>query len=229
MDFIFITVFFTPSYKLQVMKITILLTLILFITQSIVGQKAFRFIEDETKQPICGIYPTILRNINYFENCGGTDENGIFEIKITDKETTNSYHLSASHQKYNPIWKQIDLNRQDTITIELSRSPFFFEEKDSMFVKICPYNSFTSGYHPHQLTSLDDFPNSIKEKAIQHIKNRVGTKTADNFFLVRGEIWDLDIINKGLKGRHRYTSKYNLCIGYRNAEKGIAVYSSKKN
>lgn len=209
------------------MKRTTILSFVLLCSLAIDAQSAFRFLDEETKQPICGIYPKILRDKHYFENCGGTDENGIFKIEIGNKNTASTYYLHCGHKKYAPIWTEIELNKQDTTSIFLKKSPYYFEKTDSMFVQLCSYMSSTSGYEPMQLYSLNDFPDFIKEKTLNYIKNRVGDKYVDKFFLVRGEIRDLDIINKGLKGRNRYTSKYNLCIGFRNEEKGIAVYSSQ--
>ena len=191
------------------------------------AQTDFRFLEEKTGQPVCGIYPTILRDKNYFVNCGGTDENGILKVSIPDKKSTSTYYLDCSYHKYNPIWKEIDFNRQDTLTIFLSKSPYFFEEPDSMFVKLCDYTSSSTGYRPQQLRSLDEFPEIIKEKTRSHIEGRVGEKYASDFFLLRGEIWDLDSINEGLKGKNRFTSKYRLCIGFKRPEKGIAIYSSE--
>ena len=58
-----------------------LLIIILLTSLVSFSQSAIEFIDSESKSPICGIYSTIYKNEDKFENCGSSNKNGIFKME----------------------------------------------------------------------------------------------------------------------------------------------------
>lgn len=73
-------------------KVTSLIILLFSI--ACFSQSAIKFIDSESKLPISEIYSTIYKNEDTFENCGGSNRNGIFIIKI--RELDNQQHTIYS-------------------------------------------------------------------------------------------------------------------------------------
>jgi len=189
------------------------------------SQKAFRFIDSETNKPVCGIYATIYKNETSFENCGCSNENGYYSLRVQKFDSTANYQFCLDYPKYESIWNEINLTKHDTLFVFLKKSNYFIEESDSLFSKGCSVYSF-GNYYPRQPHSLTDLPENIASKVIEYLSMRVGSERINSFKLIGGQIIDLDKFNKLFPLSIRQTAYY-LCFSFRDLNAGISMYTSK--
>lgn len=200
-----------------------LLFLISFVSLS---QSAIEFIDSDSKSAISGIYSTIYKNQDKFENCGGSDINGIFKIKIRELDNQAKYYLQYNDNvNYKPIWKEINLNKKDTLKIYLERSRFFYDTSEELLKSICGTYTFF-GYTPREPTRLKDLPEFIQNNTIEYLKERVGELEFEKFELIGGQIINLKEFKKRIPKSNQKTAYY-LCFSYRNIDAGISNYTSK--
>ncbi len=190
------------------------------------SQSAIKFVDSESKLPLSEIYSTIYKNEDTFENCGGSNKNGVFKIKIKELDNQANYYLHYNDNvNYKPIWKEINPNRSDTLNIYLERSRFYYDTSDELLKSICGTYTFF-GYTPREPTSLKDIPEFIQIKTIKYLKERVGQSELENFELIGGQIIDLKEFKKR-KPKSNQKTAYYLCFSYRNIDAGISNYTSK--
>ena len=190
------------------------------------SQSVIEFIDSKSKLPISGIYSTIYKNEDSFENCGGSNKKGFFKIKIRELDNQAKYYLQYNDNvNYKPIWKEINPNKKDTLKIYLERSRFFYDTSEELLKSICGTYSFF-GYTPREPTSLKDLPELIQDKTIKYLKERVGKSGFENFELIGGQIIDLKEFKKR-KPKSNQKTAYYLCFSYRNIDAGISNYTSK--
>lgn len=203
----------------------VLIILLLIAWVGSFAQSKVRFIDSETKQPLSGIYANIYKNENSFGNCGCSNNDGYYSLKVRELDTTANYHLSVNYPKYNLIWKEIHLNRPDTLIVYLTKDKYYIKQSDSIYSKGCSSISFMR-YYPREPRSLNDLPQNIAVKVKQYLEKRVGLEMSKNFKLVDGQIIDLEKYYKLFPESDRKTAYY-LCISYRNLNAGISMYTSK--
>jgi hypothetical protein len=204
------------------------ITLLIILLTSLVSfsQSAIEFIDSESKSPICGIYSTIYKNEDKFENCGSSNKNGIFKIKIRELDNQAKYFLQYNDNvNYKPIWREINIKKKDTLKIHLERSRFFNDTSEELLKSICGTYTFF-GYTPREPTSLKDLPEFIQNKTIEYLKKRVGELELEKFELIGGQIIDLKEFKKRIPKSNQKTAYY-LCFSYRNIDAGISNYTSK--
>jgi hypothetical protein len=204
------------------------ITLLIILLTSLVSfsQSAIEFIDSESKSPICGIYSTIYKNEDKFENCGGSNKNGIFKIKIRELDNQAKYFLQYNDNvNYKPIWREINIKKKDTLKIHLERSRFFYDASKELLKSICGTYTFF-GYTPREPNSLKDLPEFIQNKTIEYLKERVGELEFKKFELIGGQIIDLKEFKKRIPKSNQKTAYY-LCFSYRNIDSGISNYTSK--
>lgn len=190
------------------------------------SQSAIEFIDSKSKSPICGIYSTIYKNEDTFENCGGSNKKGVFQIKIRELDNKAKYYLQYNDNvNYKPIWKEINPNKKDTLKIYLERSRFFYDTSEELLKSICGTYSFFD-YTPREPTSLKDLPDFIQNKTTEYLKKRVGLSEFEKFELIGGQIIDLKEFKKR-KPKSNQKTAYYLCFSYRNINAGISNYTSK--
>ncbi|WP_299386309.1 hypothetical protein [uncultured Lacinutrix sp.] len=189
------------------------------------SQSTLKFVDSETGEPVCGFYSNIYKNGNTFANCGATNEIGLKKIRVRDFDSLATYQISVSNLKYEPIWKEIDLTRNDTLTISVKKNQYYIASSNELLSKGCSQYSF-SNYYPKEPRSLSDLPKNIAEKVSEYLKNRVGSKNYSDFNLIGGQIIEIDEYKKR-NPKSKTKIAYYLCFGYRNLESGIAMYSSK--
>lgn len=207
------------------MKNILKILIILFSLNSFC-QSAVRFIDNETKEPLCGIYSNIYKNSNTFENCGGTNSEGYKTLKIRKVDSTASYQLSFNDKlDYEPIWKELDPTNKDTITIYLKKNEYYIPSSPNLLSKRCSRYSM-SNYYPREPRSLNDIPNEIAEKVTDYLISRVGLKSFKKFKLIGGQIVDINEYKKRNPKSNQKTAYY-LCYSYREMESGIAMYTSR--
>ncbi|MGJ5641361.1 hypothetical protein [Formosa sp. S-31] len=205
-------------------KITSLIIFLFSI--SCFSQSVIEFIDSESKLPICGIYSTIYKNEDTFENCGGSNNKGFFKIRIKELDYQSKYYLQFNDNvNYKPIWKELNPNKKDTLRIYLERSRFFYDTSKEVLKSICGTYSFF-GYTPREPTSLQDLPKFIQKNTIEYLKKRVGNSEFENFELIGGQIIDLKEFKK-IKPKSNQKTAYYLCFSYRNIDAGISNYTSK--
>lgn len=190
------------------------------------SQTVIKFIDSESKSPICGLYSTIYKNEDKFENCGGSNQKGIFKIKIRGFDNQAKYYLQFNDNiNYKPIWQEINPKKQDTLKIYLERSRFFYDSSEELLKTICGTYTFF-GYNPREPTSLKDLPVFIKNKTVKYLKDRVGKLEFEKFELIGGQIIDLKEFKKRIPKSNQKTAYY-LCFSYRNINAGVSNYTSK--
>ena len=205
-------------------KITLLIILLTSLLSF--SQSAIEFIDSESKSPICGIYSTIYKNEDKFENCGGSNKKGIFKIKIRELDNQAKYYLQYNDNvNYKPIWREINIKKKDTLKIHLERSRFFYDSSEELLKSICGTYTFF-GYTPREPTSLKDLPEFIQKKTIEYLKERVGELEFEKFELIGGQIIDLKEFKKRIPKSNQKIAYY-LCFSYRNIDSGISNYTSK--
>ncbi len=133
------------------------------------AQSKVRFIDTETNQPVSGIYANIYKNENTFGNCGCSNKDGYYSLRVNVIDTTANYQLSLNYPRYLPIWEEIDLNKPDTLIIQLKKDEYYIKQSDSIYSKGCSHISFMS-YYPLEPRSLNDLPLNIAQKVKRYIQ-----------------------------------------------------------
>ncbi len=200
--------------------------IILFLLNSLssFSQTTFRFINGETNEPMKGVYSNIYKNENSFVNCGCCNEQGYYTPYIREYDSTAKYQFSLNFMKYKPVWKEVDLTKNDTLVIQVFKDDYYIENSDSLFTKRSSHYSWGK-YTPREIRSYRDIPDNIAEKVKDYLKKRVGNEFADDFELVAGQIMELDEFKEYFPGSTRKTAYY-LGLSYRNLNKGISMYAS---
>lgn len=206
------------------MKLRFLLLFILISHYSF-SQAALKFINATSGEPICGFYSNLYKNGNSFAYCGGTNEEGIVLVKVRDLDSTATYQISVSNIKYEPVWKEIDLRKNDTLLIPIHANDYYIGGSDNLISQGCYSLSFIN-YYPRVPTSLNDLPENIAEKVTEYLMNRVGKENYSDFNLIGGQIIEIDVFKRRYPNENPKTAYY-LCFSYRNLASGISMYSSK--
>lgn len=205
-------------------KITVLSALLLCPVVSM-SQSAVRFVDAESKQPLCGIYANIYKNTDTFEDCGCSDDNGFKSTSIRQLDSNAKYYLSYSDNiKYQSIWKEIDPNNKDTITIYFKKSGYYIPPSPDLLSEGCAHYSL-SDYYPREPRNLDDLPNEIATKVTDYLTSRVGINNFKKFRLIGGQIVNIDEYKKR-NPEYNPKTAYYLCYSYRNLASGISMYAS---
>lgn len=205
------------------MKIAITILLLLSSLSSF-SQTTFRLINGETNEPMSGVYSNIYKNENSFVNCGCCNEQGYYTPYVREFDSTAQYQFSLNFMKYKPVWKEIDLTKSDTLTIQVFKDDYYIENCDSLFTKRSSHYSWGK-YTPREIRSFKDIPENIAEKIRNYLKERVGNELANDFELVAGQIMELDEFNEYFPGSTRKTAYY-IGLSYRDLDKGISMYAS---
>lgn len=188
------------------------------------SQTTVRFINAESNEPVSGIYSYIFKNMNSFVNCGCSNEDGYYTPYILKLDSTVDYQFSLNYARYEPVWKEINLLKHDTLIIQLKRDTYYIADCDSLFSKRSSIY-FWEKYTPKRIRSYNDVPPNIATKVKSYLKERVGYDIMNDFNLVDGQIVDLYEFNKYFPGSNIKTSYY-LGISYRNLSLGISMYAS---
>lgn len=101
------------------------------------AQSTVRYIDAQTKTPVCGIYANIFKNENTFQDCGGSDEQGYFSLNIENVDPSATYQFSFNDANYKPVWKEINIHSNDTLTVELTPDEYYMENTEDMYAKGC--------------------------------------------------------------------------------------------
>ena len=199
--------------------------IILLFTLGCFSQSTLKFVDSETGEPVCGFYSNIYENGNTFADCGATNDKGFKKIRIRNIDSTATYQVSVSNLKYESIWQEVDLSKNDTLVIPVKKNNYYIAGSNDLLSQGCSQYAF-SNYYPKEPRSLTDLPKNISEKVSTYLKNRVGSKNYSDFNLIGGQIIEIVEYKKRNPKSNRKTAYY-LCFGYRNLESGIAMYSSK--
>ena len=198
--------------------------LFLLISLSSFSQNTFRFICGETNEPMSGVYSNIYKNENSFVNCGCCNGDGYYTPYIRKFDSTAQYQFSLKSLKYKPVWKEIDITKNDTLVIYVFKDDYYIENCDSLFTKRSSIYSWGK-YTPRRIRSYKDIPENIAVKVKEYLKTRVGDELTNNIELVSGQIIELDEFKEYFPTSTRKTAYY-LGLSYRNLDKGISMYAS---
>lgn len=120
------------------MVLRFLIASLLFVSPGILfGQSYFKFIDKESGEEISGYDSEIILNgyLNYAPLESG--KNGVHFIQGTYRDITpsveNRFFLSIDKREYFPYWKEIDLNRLDTLIVRLEKDSNFQGEQKGLF------------------------------------------------------------------------------------------------
>tara|TARA_R110002020_G_scaffold456479_1_gene673002 strand:+ start:22884 stop:23705 length:822 start_codon:yes stop_codon:yes gene_type:complete len=174
---------------------------------------------------MCGFYSNVYKNGNSFATCGGTNDEGFLKINVYDLDSTATYQLSVNNIKYEPIWKEIDLTKNDTLLIPIHENDYYIGGSKNFIAQGCSSYSFAN-YEPKEVRSLTELPENINKKVAEYLLKRVGTQNFSDFTLIGGQLIELDEFKKRYPRENPKTAYY-LCFSYRNLAAGISMYPSK--
>jgi hypothetical protein len=203
----------------------LLYALLLLISHGSFAQSVLKFVKASSGEPMCGLYPTIYKNGNTFATCGGTNEDGILKVKLSNFDSTATYQATVNLLKYEKIWKEIDLSKSDTVVIEVKDNDYFIPGSKDILSQACSTFSLLD-YNPSEPRILADLPENIADSVLTYLKNRVGSDNFSDLKFIGGQIIDFEEYRKHYPNSKRKTAYY-LCFSYRNLQAGIAMYSSK--
>ncbi|MGI0106559.1 hypothetical protein [Salinimicrobium sp. WS361] len=189
------------------------------------SQSTLRLVDSETEKPLDELYTYIYKNGNTFANCGATNKNGFKKLSVRNFDSLSTYQISINYLQYEPVWQNIDLTKNDTLTIHVKKNPYYIHSSNDIISQGCSQYSFMN-YYPREPRSLADLPEHIADKVSLYLKNRVGLQNYTNFNLIGGQIIEIDEYKRRNPKSNPKTAFY-LCFAYRNLDSGIAMYSSK--
>ncbi len=208
-----------------IMKRNLILVLLL-LSMAVYGQPTIKFIYADTNKPAPHFFGEVFENVHSQVFFWNADRNGYLKIKVLKINPEASYHLSSNNIKYKPVWKKIDINSNDTLTVSVEKNEFYIARSKDLYFSLCSY-PFMASHDPREIRNLDDLPDSIFLKVSDYIKKRLGPKLREDFKFINGQIVNL---NRLKKVNHRWQSsfsEYKLCFAYRNLKAGINMYASK--
>lgn len=202
----------------------LLLPISLFVIEFGFCQSAIKFVDSQTGKPLCDMYSYIFKDENIFENCGGSDENGIWKLTTRQLDSNADYFFSFNTQKYEPIWKKIDLQNKDTLVFYVKKDAYYIENHKHLLYQNAGSCLNSAKYIPRVPRSLTDIPASIAKKVLSHLEERLGDYHKD-FHLVGGQIINLEKCKK-IASEADMKTAYCLSFSYRCLKSGIGMYAS---
>ena len=129
------------------MKRTIIL-LFLLNSLSSFSQTTVKFIKADTKEAISGIYSEIYKNENSFVNCNCSNKDGYYTPLILKIDSTANYQFCLNNSRYEPVWREIDVTKHDTLIVQIKKDDYYIKNCDSLFTKRSSIYSWGKIYPP---------------------------------------------------------------------------------
>lgn len=205
--------------------------IVLYLTSTICGfsQTSFKVINALTKQPLKDQYCNIIKDGDTFITIGNTDNKGIYKPELFFPDSNASYQLWISAKGFKPYKNNIDLFLQKIVVISMFPDKESTKRNSNFVYSDCSSVGF-GDYEPKTPQSLNDLPDSIKEKLIKHLVSRLGEPFYSKLKLNGGQIVDLDRlykVNLNAKNYKWTPCSYYLCFSFQDTSKGIGLYTAK--
>lgn len=214
-------------------KILLLLLMLSFSPLSASGQVNYkvRVLNGATNEPAHKVFCRILKNHDRWISIWLTDEQGQFPIKIRpeDYDSTATYQIAVTDEKFQAFTQDIDLTCQEDITVIIFPDSTYGKRESSLVYRDCSLVGF-GWYYPRKPQSMDDLPDTIRTKLQSHLVARLGQKFYSRLRINGGQIVDLSrLYIADPKARDfRWTPySYYICFSFEDTAKGIGLYSAK--
>lgn len=177
-----------------------LLASILFVSPGVLfGQSYFKFIDKESGQVVSGHDADIILNgyLNYAPLESG--KNGVHFIKGTYRDVApspeNKFFLSIEKREFFPFWKEVDLSRQDTLTVKLERDPNFQDQKKDLF-HTWGGTPIMREYYPKPFRKWEEIPQEVSQKIKAELLLKVGEQALTKIYISTAHIFETDRLNE---------------------------------
>jgi hypothetical protein len=205
--------------------------IVLYLSSTIYGlsQTSFKVINALTKQPIKDQYCSIIKDGDTFITIGNTDNKGIYKPELLFPDSNASYQLWISAKGFKPYKKDIDLFSKKLVVISIYPDKESTKRNSSLVYSDCSSIGF-GDYEPRTPQSLNDLPDSIREKLVKHLVDRLGEHFFSKLKLSGGQIINLDRlykVNFNAKNYKWTPYSYYLCLSFQDTAKGIGLYTAK--
>ncbi|MBL7739757.1 MAG: PepSY domain-containing protein [Chitinophagaceae bacterium] len=206
----------------------ILVILIFCFLASGYSQAKFKVINGITKQPIKDQYCNIIQDNDTWVDIGNTDDQGIFKPDVS-ADSNKNYQLWISAEGYKPFKQDINLHSDKLVTVSIYPDSGFIKKVPNLVYSGCS-SIYFGKYRPKTPNSIDDLPDSIKEKLVNHLVARLGYQFYLNLKLSGGQIVNLErlyIVEMNAKNYKWIPYSYYLCFSFQDVSKGIGLYTAQ--
>lgn len=210
-----------------------LITSVLFVFPVFLfGQSHFKFLDKESGQEISGYDTEIILNgyLNYAPLENG--KNGVHFIRGTYRDVPtsaqNKFFLSIDKREYFPFWKEVDLSRKDTLTLELERDPNFHDQEKGLFHSWGGTPTMRE-YYPKPFRKWEEIPQQVGEKIKAELIRRIGDQAFSKIYISTAHVFETDRLNE-LRISNSYaphTTSYRICFSFSDPDSGIAQYTTE--
>jgi len=230
--------------------ISIFFLLSLMISQ---GQiiKTIKIINGATGDPVEGMYCSIIKNADKHVGISKTDKNGIATFKIHQykkdswelqylasknyvpeelwDDSTANYDLLISEDHFNKLLKPLKVfsNTEEIFTLFPNKD---FKEKNPALIYMgCSSRGFGT-YEPKIPSSIYDLPDTIRDKLVSHLIDRLGNDFYRKITLTSGQMVNLSrlyLVESRAKNYKWIPYSYYLCFSFKDEAKGIGLYTAK--
>lgn len=204
-------------------------TLLLFcFLASAYSQAKYKVINALTKQPIKDQYCNVIKDGDILIDIGSTDKQGIFKPEVSP-DSNSTYQLWISAKGFRPFKKDVDLSSSKLSIISIFPDRESSQKSPNLVYSTCSIIGF-GNYRPQTPESLNDLPDSIKEKLIQHLTSRLGIQFYSKLKLNGRQIVSLDRLYKVEANAKNYKwipYSYYLCFAFQDKAKGIGLYTAQ--
>lgn len=184
-----------------------------------------------TGKPMPGIYFNILRDHDKWIDINNTDSAGCFTGIIDKNEYSNksTYQLYIYYEEYNLVRFPLDPGKNAGYKIYLSPNSRYVSPETDMVCRGCSRISFGQ-YEPKEPRSLEELPEGIRKKVIQHLLDKTGPAFYSRLYLSGGMLVNLSRLNKieHYKGKYHWRPyPWYLCFSFSDTALGIGRYSGE--
>lgn len=207
---------------------TILVILIFCFFVSGHSQAKFKVINGLTKQPLKDQYCNIIQDNDTWVAIGNTDNQGIFKPDVFPDSNKN-YQLWISAEGYKPFKQDINLLAKKLVTVSIYPDSGFIRKAPNLVYSSCS-SIYFGKYQPKTPNSLDDLPDSVKEKLVTHLVTRLGYQFYSKLKLSGGQIVNLErlyIVEMNAKNYKWIPYSYYLCFSFQDMSKGIGLHTAQ--
>jgi hypothetical protein len=209
-------------------QIFILIFLLFSFFVSVYSQAKFKVVNALTKEPIKEQYCNVIKDGDTWVGIGNTDNQGIFKPEVY-LDSNSTYQLWIFAEGFKPLRKDVDLFSSKLSTISIYPDGESSQKKSNLVYSTCSTIGF-GDYRPKTPESLDDLPDGIKEKLVEHLISRVGNQFYSKLKLNGGQIVNLDRLYKVEANAKNYKwtpYSYYLCFSFQDTAKGIGLYTAQ--
>lgn len=209
----------------------IFLTAIFFLySNTLLAQrtKTIRIEDGVSGKAITGKYFRLLQDNDTEEGLFKLNEQGLYKIPLGNYPLQASLQILFICRGYKTIRENLNLTDSTTQVIKIFPDPDYVPVKAGLFYRSTAIREFGE-YEPATPNSLADLPDSIRQKLVNHLKDRLGGPFYSRLHLTYGQIVNLDRLYKVSHnaGNYKWTPySYYLYFGFEDSAKGIGQYNA---